>query len=105
MNSNISKLVQASQQWKGGLYFDYSLDDPWKKIKAAGGQTGTDSKERTTPMCVFNIHHVTLLKTMLSRIISRSKNDLRVIENLKSFKIENLLKTAQIVYTNYHPLN
>ena len=31
MNSNISKLLQATQQWKGGLYFDYSFCDPWKR--------------------------------------------------------------------------
>ena len=38
MNSNISKLLQTTQRWKGGLHFDDSLDDPWKKnIKANRG--------------------------------------------------------------------
>ena len=32
MNSNISKLLQTTHQWIGGLYFDYSLGDPWRKI-------------------------------------------------------------------------
>ena len=32
MSSNISKLLPPTPKWKGGLYFDYSLDDPWKNI-------------------------------------------------------------------------
>ena len=37
MSSNISKLLQTRHQWIGGLYFDYSFDDPWTQIQATWG--------------------------------------------------------------------